>query len=224
MSVSFVTLHDREDLLMKSATFLNTEWPRSMGSREHSQKKSCRKTPPMSFLLLESDSDEIVGHSRVTRLPNRDTALWIESVMIKKDQRGRGLGKLLMIETEKWMLANGYDEAFLSTEDQCRFYESIGYSNCDPIVHSTTATCVFAAMDHFQNAAATNPTPPTKSSPIASSSTVSSSAPPPPPPPPAPPKMVTRSTSPIASSQIIVIDFDTTKHQYMRKRLKPSDC
>ncbi|KAF1762475.1 hypothetical protein GCK72_010737 [Caenorhabditis remanei] len=219
MTISFVTLHDREDLLMKSATFLNTEWPRSMGSREHSQRKSCRQTPPMSFLLLETETDEIIGHSRVTRLPNRETALWIESVMIKKDQRGRGLGKYLMLETEKWMMENGYDEGFLATEDQCRFYESIGYENCDPIVHSTTATCVFAAMDHFQNAAAANPSiPSTSSSSSTNSSTfVSSSAPIPPPPPP--PKMVTRSTSPISKH----IDVNITDHQYMRKRIKPFD-
>lgn len=203
---------------MKSATFLNTEWPRSMGSREHSQRKSCRKTPPMSFLMLETETDEIIGHSRVTRLPNRETALWVESVMIKKDQRGRGLGKSLMLETENWMLENGYDECFLLTDDQCRFYESIGYENCDPIVHSTTATCVFAAMDHFQNAAAINPSTPSNSlsSSINSSTSVSSSAPIPPPPPP--PKMVTRSTSPISKT----IDVNITDHQYMRKRIKPS--
>lgn len=70
--------------------------------------------------------------------------------MIAKDQRGRGLGKFLMKATEDWMLENSFDEAFLSTEDQCRFYESIGYRKCDPIVHSTTATTVFPAMNHFQ--------------------------------------------------------------------------
>ncbi|EGT51000.1 hypothetical protein CAEBREN_28215 [Caenorhabditis brenneri] len=115
------------------------------------------------------------------------------------------------------MIGNGFDEGFLSTEDQCKFYESIGYRNCDPIVHSTTATCVFAAMDHFQTAAASNPSIPSSSS---SSSSVSSQAPPPPPPPP-PPKMVTRSTSPISSSTKTPLDVNTTDHQYMTKRIGP---
>ncbi|CAO4369001.1 unnamed protein product [Caenorhabditis nigoni] len=184
-----------------------------MGSREHSQRKSCRESPPMSFLLLDSD-EKLIGHARICKLPNRPTALWIESVMIKKNRRGQGLGKFLMFEVENFMRKHRFDEAFLSTEDQCGFYESIGYQKCDPIVHSTTATCVFAAMDHFQNAAAANPS---RSSSTASSSTSSESAPPPPPPPPAP-KMVTRSTSPIASS---AIDVNTTDHQYMRKSIHP---
>lgn len=70
--------------------------------------------------------------------------------MIKKDQRGLGLGKFLMKSTEKWMTEKGFNEAYLSTDDQCRFYESLGYEKCDPIVHSTTATCIFPAMNHFQ--------------------------------------------------------------------------
>ncbi|ULT99433.1 hypothetical protein L3Y34_000630 [Caenorhabditis briggsae] len=126
-----------------------------------------------------------------------------------------------MSEVERFMTRNGFDEAFLSTEDQCGFYESIGYQKCDPIVHSTTATCVFAAMDHFQNAAAANPSrsSSTVSSITASNSSSSSESAPPPPPPPPASKMVTRSTSPIASSS--TIDVNTTDHQYMRKSIKP---
>ncbi|CAI2348033.1 unnamed protein product [Caenorhabditis sp. 36 PRJEB53466] len=210
--LSFVPLHDRKDLLKKSVTFLNSEWPRSDGSREHSQKKSCRPRPPMSFLLLDGETDEILGHARVTTLPNRDRALWIESVMIKKGERGRGLGKYLMNATEQWMLENDFDEAFLSTEDQCRFYESCGYQKCDPIVHSTTATSVFPAMEHFQNAAAEHHVP-VRSAPSSASAITSALAPLPPPPPPLP-KMVTTSTSPIQIS--------TVEHQYMKKRLKPT--
>lgn len=170
----------------------------------------------MSFLLLNKENDEILGHSRITHLPNRDHALWIESVMIKKDQRGLGLGKFLMKSTEKWMTEKGFNEAYLSTDDQCRFYESLGYEKCDPIVHSTTATCIFPAMNHFQNAAASNPSFLSKIAQPSASSTVSASAPPPPPPPPMAPKMVTRSTSPI-------VDVNTIDHQYMRKWLKPTE-
>lgn len=211
------TLADYPHLLIGSCELLNSEWPRSMGSREHSQKKSCNTAPPMAFLLLD-DEEKLIGHARITRLPNRPTSLWIESVMIKKDRRGQGLGKFLMSEVESFMSLNGFDEAFLSTEDQCGFYESLGYRKCDPIVHSTTATCVFAAMDHFQSAAAANPSVPKSGSNSSTSSSSSSSAPPPPPPPPLAPKMVTRSTSPIASS---TIDVNTTEHQYMTKRITP---
>uniref|UniRef100_A0A8R1HQ69 N-acetyltransferase domain-containing protein n=1 Tax=Caenorhabditis japonica TaxID=281687 RepID=A0A8R1HQ69_CAEJA len=147
----------------------------------------------------------------VSYLPH---ALWIESVMIRQDLRGRGLGKQLMHETEKWMLENGFDEAFLCTEDQCRFYGSLGYEMCDRIVHSTTATSVFPAMEHFQTAAAISKPKAIEIKDKSCPAPPPSSAPPPPPP---PPKMAPKTTSTGTSP----INFNLVDEQYMRKRLKP---
>ncbi|EGT51012.1 hypothetical protein CAEBREN_30606 [Caenorhabditis brenneri] len=109
------------------------EWPTSMVYREGKQRILCHQSPPMAFLLLDSEKDEIIGHASAYLVPNRPTSLWFEGVLIAKDRRVRGLGKFLMSEMEKWMIENGFDEGFLSTEDQCKFYESIGYKKCDPI-------------------------------------------------------------------------------------------
>ncbi|CAI5444796.1 unnamed protein product [Caenorhabditis angaria] len=198
----FCTLHERQDLLKNSVKFLNEEWPRSDGSREHSQNKSCRSSPPMSFLLINSEN-EIVGHARVCHLPNRPKSLWIESVMIKNTMRGQKLGKKLMNLVENWMLENNFDEAFLSTDDQVEFYKRCGYLECDPIIHSTTSTSVFPAMTKFQNSATIASIP--KPSFSSQQSTVCSSTVPPPPPPPP--------ISPAKSS------ISTTLHQYMHKKL-----
>ncbi|CAL2036007.1 unnamed protein product [Caenorhabditis brenneri] len=84
----------------------------------------------MAFLLLDSEKDEVIGHARLCPLPNRPTSLWFDSVLIGKDRRRRGLGRYLMMKVEKWMIGNGYEEGFLATDDQCRFYESIGYKKC----------------------------------------------------------------------------------------------
>ncbi|CAP28686.1 Protein CBG09106 [Caenorhabditis briggsae] len=73
-----VTLASHENLLTASCELLNSEWPRSMGSREHSQKKSCRESPPMSFLLLDSD-EKLIGHARICKLPNRSKMLAVIS-------------------------------------------------------------------------------------------------------------------------------------------------
>ncbi|CAB3401548.1 unnamed protein product [Caenorhabditis bovis] len=199
MSFEFTTLKNREDLLQSSVKLLNEEWPRSDGSREHSQKKSCRHEPPMSFVLVCKKSDELVGHARICRLPNNPAGLWIESVLIRKDLRGIGLGRFLMEKIEEWMAQNGFDEAYLSTDDQVEFYRRCGYSECDPILHSTTATSVFPPI--FCNA---QPTPPRTTSSIANVSNGAAPLPPPPPPP-----TTTKKSS-----------ISTTDHQYMSKRIK----
>ncbi|KAK6042995.1 acetyltransferase, GNAT family, partial [Cooperia oncophora] len=140
---TLIPLYHRQDLNQKCINLLNQEWPRSDGAREHSQAKSCRLTPPMSFLFIENSTDRLIGHARICLLPNRPTACWIESVIVEKECRGLGLGKLLMASLEDAAKGFGFDEAYLCTDDQVIFYERCGYKKCDPILHSTTATSVF---------------------------------------------------------------------------------
>ncbi|PAV68303.1 hypothetical protein WR25_12953 [Diploscapter pachys] len=210
---SIVKLFDRQDRLWDSVKLLNEEWPRSDGSREHSQKKSCRPSPPMSFLLLETESDKLIGHTRACLLPNRPTACWIESVLIRKDHRGKGLGKFLMTEVEKWLRANGFDESYLSTDDQVEFYQHCGYEKCAPILHSTVSTSVFPICALLQE----NPSPEETSKKQDISSSEKSAAvlhvngisiPLAPPPPPAPPTQKKSSNSSIGN----------VDHQFMKKR------
>ncbi|CAL2036006.1 unnamed protein product [Caenorhabditis brenneri] len=105
-----------------------------MKYRERRQRTLCRPSPPMAFLLVDSEKDEVIGHAKLCLLPNRPTSLFVETVLIAKDRRRRGLGRYLMMGVENWMRSNGFDRAFLGTLDRCNFYESIGYMKCDPIV------------------------------------------------------------------------------------------
>ncbi|VDO27418.1 unnamed protein product [Haemonchus placei] len=211
---SLIPLYNRQDLNEKCIKLLNQEWPRSDGAREHSQAKSCRLTPPMSFLLIENSTDQLIGHARICLLPNRPTACWIESVIVEKECRGLGIGKLLMAYVEDAAKGFGFDEAFLSTDDQVIFYERCGYEKCDPILHSTTATSVFpvpklASCDTEASLLSKSPSSqPATTTQAAQAPPISLAAPPNPvpPPPPGPPKKVP--AAPIS----------TEDHQYMRKK------
>lgn len=57
----------------------------------------------------------------------------LEQVVIKKTERRKGYGKLLMKECEKVARLKGFAFAFLSTKDQQLFYKSLGYEECEPI-------------------------------------------------------------------------------------------
>lgn len=51
----------------------------------------------MIFLEEQSNNtDLLIGHVRICLLPNNPVACWVESIIIAKERRNRGLGKLLM--------------------------------------------------------------------------------------------------------------------------------
>ncbi|KAK6739743.1 hypothetical protein RB195_008314 [Necator americanus] len=216
---SLTPLYYRQDLNRKCIELLNEEWPRSDGSREHSQAKSCRSSPPMSFLFIDNENDTLIGHARICLLPNRPTSCWIESVIIAKDLRGQGLGKSLMTRLENAAKEFGFDEAFLSTDDQVIFYERCGYSKCEPILHSTTSTSVFPVMSklmvHDQNKIPGEALEKKMSngddvsSPNGRETTTFA-------PPPAPPPPPVQNCSP---SKTLSAPVSTVGHQYMCKKL-----
>ncbi|VDK58374.1 unnamed protein product [Gongylonema pulchrum] len=76
------------------------EWPRSVAARQHSLSKSLNPKPPMSLILIDRTSDKLVGHARLCPLPTEKQACWIESVIIKSDLRGQGLGRWFMAQLE----------------------------------------------------------------------------------------------------------------------------
>lgn len=143
-------LFNRQNFSAECINLLNQEWPRSYGSRQHSQEKSCRSSPPMSFLFIEIETDKLIGHARLCLIPNRPLSCWIESVIVDKEYRGNGLGKLLMALLEETAKAFGFKEAYLCTKNKVVFYERCGYKKCDPIFHPTTALSVFPAMLSIQ--------------------------------------------------------------------------
>lgn len=105
-------------ILCLSNTHSDKEWPRSESARIHSLTR-----PGTAHLLLvrksptaDSEREEVIGHAAI--VPER-RAPWcppcpvcneqvfvIESVIVREDYRGKGLGKRLMMEVEQWILAN----------------------------------------------------------------------------------------------------------------------
>ncbi|XP_052057731.1 N-alpha-acetyltransferase 80-like [Mytilus californianus] len=125
-------LHKNNQYLEECASVLNEEWPRSKTARIHSLEKSCDKYPVN--LVLVNDEDLPVGHSRLSIVVGREKSCFVESVVVKRSLRGKGLGKLLMQETENFARSEGFETMYLSTHDKQDFYQHVGYSFCKPVV------------------------------------------------------------------------------------------
>ncbi|KAL5008665.1 hypothetical protein ScPMuIL_014246 [Solemya velum] len=86
--------------------------------------------------MVKSDggADAVVGHSRLSSVVGRDASCLIESVVVRRDLRGKGFGKELMKKSEEFARRSGFTTMYLSTHDKQEFYRHIGYSVCEPIL------------------------------------------------------------------------------------------
>ncbi|EFO23052.1 acetyltransferase [Loa loa] len=205
------------------------EWPRSVGARENTQRKSLNSTPPMSFVMVDKKTDKLVGHGRLCPLLGESQSCWIESVIINNDLRGKGLGRWLMAQLENEARKFGFRKAYLSSENKQAFYAKCGYSACEPVLNVGVNTALFerfnlrrcfsSAFDgstSSERITGTNSSKPSSSCTSALPSEKSLVSPPPaaasPPPPPPPPL-----ASSLSSGEIL--KFGSKKTHYMFKIL-----
>lgn len=131
---SFVLLSDRPDLKHQCCQLLGEEWKRSDAARLQGLSPNSKDLPDSVLLLDESeDIVKVVGHSRLSRVLEDSHGCWIASVIIRKEKRGQGLGKFLMLKTEEYAKILGFTTAYLNTRDKQGFYEHLGYTYCSPV-------------------------------------------------------------------------------------------
>ena len=191
-SLRVVKLHDTPELLTDCALLLNEEWPRSLTSRLHSIQKSCNSLP-ISLILIDSEN-RLLGHIRVKKeFANTDSA-FIESLVIEKSQRGKGLGKLLMNQTEVMVKQMGFKKITLTTTDQMGFYTRIGFQ----FTQSQT-NCIAFKSKHIESQRQihikANDIDNIKTCHSTSSAFLPPLPPPPPPPPPLPLNLIKSQTT-----------------------------
>ncbi|XP_071491803.1 N-alpha-acetyltransferase 80-like [Diadema antillarum] len=124
-------LHENKELTDDCVQLLNDEWPRSKAARLFSVSKSC-STLPYSLVLVEHE-DTVVGYCRLAKVISDTSSVLVESVVVDKNRRGQGLGRLLMELCERHAFASGYKKMYLCTKDKQDFYQHLGYSFCKAV-------------------------------------------------------------------------------------------
>uniref|UniRef100_A0A4W4DM99 N-acetyltransferase domain-containing protein n=1 Tax=Electrophorus electricus TaxID=8005 RepID=A0A4W4DM99_ELEEL len=134
-SVHIVPLHERWDMEDACAELLNTQWQRSMGARLHSLRQSSANYP-VCLLLLEGErrvpNEKLIGHARISRVLG-SRSLFVESVVVQSELRGRGYGRILMEGVERYARARGCSRLCLTTHDKQHFYAHLGFVQSRPV-------------------------------------------------------------------------------------------
>jgi GNAT superfamily N-acetyltransferase len=81
-------------------------------------------------LLLAVDGDESVGYllgfRHLTFYANGPVG-WVEEIVVRDEQRGLGIGRILMSAFEQWAIARECALIALATRRAAAFYRALGY-------------------------------------------------------------------------------------------------
>ncbi|KAM9856056.1 N-alpha-acetyltransferase 80 isoform 1-T1 [Aulostomus maculatus] len=145
--VRVVPIHRRPDLLVPCADLVNSEWQRSQAARVHALQKSCPDFPVCLVLLRgHRDTERLLGHVRLSRVVGHSSSLFVESVVVSKVERGKGYGRTLMEETERYAKHRGFKRLCLTTHDKQHFYAHLGYVLSTPVQNAGAMT-TFVPME-----------------------------------------------------------------------------
>ncbi|XP_044011700.1 N-alpha-acetyltransferase 80 isoform X2 [Aphidius gifuensis] len=125
-----VPIHQRPDLFLDCCNLINAEWPSSNTRRLRTLGMSCDNFPTCLVLL---NNDKVIGHCKISLVPNLSDSCFIESVVIDYEWRSQGLGSSLLRGTEEYILSKGLKNIYLATKGQEVFYIKNGYRICEPI-------------------------------------------------------------------------------------------
>lgn len=145
-----VPIHKYPQLMEQCCKLINSEWPRSEVARMRSLEASCDNLPT-SLVLTQDYNQTVLAHLKLSVIPTRMYSCFVESVVVNKDHRGRGLGKLIMKYAEDYcrdfLLLR---DIYLSTIDQIGFYEKLNYNICPPISMFGPRNCSLPNLSNFR--------------------------------------------------------------------------
>lgn len=83
---------------------------------------------PIGLALI--DSEKIIGFCVIKKENLKkypDIFPWLSDVMIFEEYRGKGYGKVLIVEAEKFVKNLGFDTIYVWTDQAPDFYKKMGY-------------------------------------------------------------------------------------------------
>lgn len=132
--INIVALSDYPEYVAPLVDMLNKEWgalsawsdPVALKAAFESRLQT--DTAPLSLVALEAK--KLLGSVSITRdeLPlHPDKRFWVGDVIVAADQRGKGIGTLMMQAIVAHAAKIGIGDLYLYTPDQEQYYSKLGW-------------------------------------------------------------------------------------------------
>jgi GNAT superfamily N-acetyltransferase len=85
---------------------------------------------PVTF-VAQGLNDQVVGAVGLDNYDldeRQDTSPWVTGMIVRRDQRGTGVGRTLMQHLERWCAEHGIAEAWVGTDLALGFYQRCGWT------------------------------------------------------------------------------------------------
>lgn len=142
-------LHEHfEQFIDEVCDLINEEWPRSKEIRKSMLANSSDKLPCSIIVVdtMEDGKNVVLGHARILDSGTQDFV--IETVIVRRNVRGKGIGNFLMSSSEQFLVK--YFETqntppekrvlSLKTHTAEKFYAKLNYRLCEPILSAGKVT------------------------------------------------------------------------------------
>ena len=88
-----------------------------------------RDSLPVTVVALGPDGEVLgaVGLDTYDLDERRDTSPWVTGMIVRRDRRREGVGRMLMQHVERWAAEHGIAEAWVGTDLALTFYERCGW-------------------------------------------------------------------------------------------------
>ena len=93
----------------------------------------------MTFVAHSVDDQVLgaVGLDTYDLDERQDTSPWVTGMIVRRDQRGTGVGRTLMQHLEHWAAEQGIAEAWVGTDLALGFYQRCGWALQETFTTST---------------------------------------------------------------------------------------
>lgn len=95
--------------------------------------------PPVTWVARDVSGAVLgaVGLDTYDLDERHDSTPWVTGMIVRRDLRGRGIGRTLMRHLERWAAEHHIVEAWVGTDSATAFYEKSGWTPQESFVRST---------------------------------------------------------------------------------------
>lgn len=132
--INIVALSDYPDYIDPLVDMLHKEWGAlaawsdPVALKTEFEGRLQTDTAPLTLVALQQD--RLIGSVSITRdeLPHHpDKTFWVGDVIVAADQRGKGIGTLMMRAIVAHAAEIGVSDLYLYTPDQENYYRKLGW-------------------------------------------------------------------------------------------------